>query len=140
MTLREARHEAQRPQQPAAEVGWTAYVQMRLVSSQVSTLLEREGFRLSFSLPACRRRWGWLPAQYHYADAAGTEVIWLSGQDPEAREQDPTAPEHRSRFWVYAARRAPERAEQIRARLRQVWGLDWYPLPAQQVNPLRPIS
>ncbi|MBX5459256.1 MAG: hypothetical protein IRZ31_20375 [Thermogemmatispora sp.] len=124
--------------QPAAEVGWTAFVLTRIVRSQVSSVLKREGFRLSFSLPACRRRWGWLPAQYHYTDAAGTEVIWLSGQDPEAREQDPMAPEHRSRFWVYAARRAPERAELILMRLRQAWGLDWRPVTAQ--NPLRPTS
>ncbi|WP_112431907.1 hypothetical protein [Thermogemmatispora tikiterensis] len=128
-----------RGSQPVTEVGWTAFVQTRLVRTHVNALLERQGFRLAFHLPACRRRHSWLPAQYHYTDAAGTEVIWLSGQDPEAREQDPTAPEHRSRFWVYAARRAPERAEQILIRLRQAWGLDWRPVTAQ-ANPLRPTS
>nr|BBH95162.1 hypothetical protein KTA_33610 [Thermogemmatispora argillosa] len=140
MTCRETPPPSQARQQPAVEEGWSALALARLTRPQVSALLGREGYRLTFRLAACRRRWGWLPAQYHYTDAAGTEVIWLAGPDPELREADPQAPAHRSRFWVYASRRAPERAEQIRARLRQVWGLDWYPLPEPPAPPLRPTS
>ncbi len=130
-------------QQPAAgEVGWTAYATRLISPNEVAALLEREGLRLNISMPACKKRWGWLPAQYHYSSKDGTEVIWLAGPDPEARGQDPTAPVHHSRFWLYISRRDPtnRRAEQIRARLSDTFQLDWQPLAASLANPLRPTS
>jgi hypothetical protein len=69
---------------------------------EVSALLATLGFTLSFQmqeqdalvhLPA-------LPAQYHYKDAYGTEVIYLAGHDTPLEGEH--FPLHASRFWLYA--------------------------------------
>ena len=41
-----------------------------------------------------------LPAQYHYRDAHGTELIFLAGQD-YAEDDEPRLPAHASRWWIY---------------------------------------
>ncbi|WP_376793792.1 hypothetical protein [Thermogemmatispora sp.] len=107
------------------ERGWSALVPRRPRRASVHRLLMQEGYQLAFWLPAFREPC--LPAQYHYRDATGTEVIWLAGPDPVLREQDPSTPAHRSRFWVYANRRDPRRADEIRERLRRAWGVLWKP-------------
>ncbi len=71
-------------------------------AEEVSALLATLGFTLSFQmqeqhalmhLPA-------LPAQYHYRDACGTEVIYLAGRDTPLEGE--VFPFHASRFWLYA--------------------------------------
>ena len=73
-------------------------------AENVTELLARLGFRLAFQmgaqddlkagihLPA-------LPAQYHYKDACGTEVIYLAGRDTALEGE--VLPLHASRFWLY---------------------------------------
>jgi hypothetical protein len=70
----------------------------------VSALLAKLGFPLTFQmevqddlttlvhLPA-------LPAQYHYKDGFGTEVIYLAGRDTALEGE--IYPFHASRFWLY---------------------------------------
>lgn len=71
----------------------------------VTALLIKLGFRLAFQmearddlrsgipLPA-------LPAQYHYKDAYGTEVLYLAGTDTPLEGE--RYPRHAGRFWLYA--------------------------------------
>jgi hypothetical protein len=62
-----------------------------------------------------------LPAQFHYRDHNGTEVIYLAGVDQD--EEQPTPP-HASRFWMYAGadEYALKRATQV---LSATWVLTW---------------
>jgi hypothetical protein len=62
-----------------------------------------------------------LPAQFHYRNDDGTEVIYLAGVD---REEEQPAPPHASRFWLYADADtcACERVTQI---LSATWSLTW---------------
>src|SRR5689334_19065690 len=68
---------------------------------EVSATLRSLGFHLTFQMPASRRPLSLaaLPAQFHYSDARGTEVIYLAGRDtdPDGRRLPP----HQSRFWLY---------------------------------------
>lgn len=74
--------------------------------NEVTALLEELGFHLTFSMPVIRygKKSGQvipdLPAQYHYKDGHGTEVIFLAGKDHSARDE-PYYPEHASRWWLY---------------------------------------
>jgi len=89
--------------QPATEL--EAFCATCPPAEQVSALLSTLGFTLSFQmqeqddlntqvhLPA-------LPAQYHYKDACGTEVIYLAGRDTPLEGE--VFPFHASRFWLYA--------------------------------------
>src|SRR6476646_938808 len=73
-------------------------------AEEVSTLLAELGFTLTFQmqeqddlntlvhLPV-------LPAQYHYKDGYGTEVIYLAGRDTPLEGE--VFPFHASRFWLY---------------------------------------
>jgi len=72
----------------------------------VTKILEELGFRLAFHLESKtfakrgRATLPSLPAQYHYRDADGTELIFLAGKDHP--EQDmPRLPAHASRWWLY---------------------------------------
>lgn len=70
----------------------------------VSTLLTTLGFHLAFEMEArddLRRlvHLPALPAQYHYKDACGTEVIYLAGHDTPLEGE--VFPFHASRFWLY---------------------------------------
>ena len=69
-------------------------------AEEVTALLATLGFRLDFQLDAQHTfQLAPLPAQYHYKDASGTEVIYLAGHDIALdREQFPP---HASRFWLY---------------------------------------
>lgn len=68
----------------------------------VTALLEDLGFSLIFSMKA--RRYlnvAPLPAQYHYRDGHGTEVVFLAGRDtPDGVGNK--YPNHASRWWLYA--------------------------------------
>ena len=69
----------------------------------VTKILEELGFRLAFHLESktfAKRGKATLPAQYHYRDAHGTELIFLAGKD-YAEQDMPRLPVHASRWWLY---------------------------------------
>jgi hypothetical protein len=71
-----------------------------------------------------------LPAQFHFRDSHGIEVIFLAGKDVDL--DGGRLPEHTSRFWLYpgADRAAHHR---IAALLSVKWSFTWRaPLPACQ--------
>jgi hypothetical protein len=69
---------------------------------EVTTLLEGYGFQLTFHMEAVRYAACYhmapLPAQYHYRDTAGTEVVFLAGPDLMCHQRTCA---HASRFWMY---------------------------------------
>ena len=72
-------------------------------AGDVTALLATLGFQLDFQLDALDSHTSHLsplPAQYHYKDAFGTEVIYLAGRDMALGDQP--LPPHASRFWLYA--------------------------------------
>src|SRR5436305_461002 len=70
-------------------------------AEEVSTLLATLGFSLDFQLDAqYTSQLPLLPAQYHYQDVCGTEVIYLAGRDVALDGEQ--FPPHASRFWLYA--------------------------------------
>jgi len=93
---------------------------------KLTSLLQGFGFHLTFQMEAIMypayTQLPPLPAQYHYRDEYGTEVIYLSGRDT-----DPDGlllPAHASRLWVYCGRdkRAYRRIAQV---LAQQWACTW---------------
>ena len=63
-----------------------------------------------------------VPAQYHFRDARGTEVIYLAGED--MGEVGECLPAHASRFWLYPG--ADAAAAHLAARLCATkWPLTW---------------
>jgi hypothetical protein len=71
-----------------------------------------------------------LPAQYHYRDRHGTEVIYLQG--PDANTDGIPLPEHASRFWAYLSRNA-EVYRRITQAVATRWGFEWR-LPLSQTH------
>lgn len=73
---------------------------------QVTALLQRFSFTLVFQMDAVTYgQWQPvpdLPAQYHYRDEYGTEVIYLAGRD--ANIDGERLPAHASRFWLSPGR------------------------------------
>jgi hypothetical protein len=70
-------------------------------AEEVSRLLATLGFSLDFQLGAQHTsQLPPLPAQYHYKDICGTEVIYLDGRDVALDGEQ--FPPHASRFWLYA--------------------------------------
>jgi hypothetical protein len=87
--------------QPATEL--EAFCSTCPAAQEVTALLTRLGFRLEFQMDEQRSHTSQLPplpAQYHYKDAAGTEVIYLAGRDTPLEGE--AFPFHASRFWLYA--------------------------------------
>ncbi len=70
-------------------------------AEEVSALLATLGFTLSFQMQeqGALVHLPLLPAQYHYKDACGTEVIYLAGRDTPLEGE--VFPFHASRFWLY---------------------------------------
>jgi hypothetical protein len=71
-------------------------------AEEVTRLLQAIGFILDFHLdavPSACTEVPSLPAQYHYRDRRGSEVIFLAGPDDDPDGAD--LPEHASRFWLY---------------------------------------
>jgi hypothetical protein len=71
-------------------------------AEEVTSVLQTIGFALVFHMDtvssACAEV-PQLPAQYHYSDQHGNEVIYLAGPD---RDPDGVPlPEHASRFWLH---------------------------------------
>jgi len=97
--------------------------------SDVHSILESLGFCLAFEMHAVifakrgRATLPPLPAQYHYRDRDGTEVIYLAGQD-KAEQDMPRFPLHASHWWLYpgSSQCAYNLVAQI---LSAKFGLDW---------------
>ncbi len=72
---------------------------------EVAAFLGKLGFHLDFQMEEQhdhRSQFPPLPAQYHFKDAQGTEVIYLAGKDSPLNEDGESLPPHASRFWLYA--------------------------------------
>ena len=103
----------------------TAFCATCPTSDEVIAVLAPLGFTLVFAMPADDEQaylhLAPLPAQFHYRDQHGTEVLYLAGVD---REEEQKAPRHASRFWLYAG--ADEGAYQRSAQvLTATWPLTW---------------
>ena len=75
----------------------------RPTPGEVTAALHTLGCELVFQMDACASPPSSdipaLPAQYHYSDRSGTEVIYLAGRD---RDLDGGClPTHASRFWLF---------------------------------------
>lgn len=72
-------------------------------AEEVTRLLHTVGFELVFHLdrdaPPQYEQLPPLPAQFHFRDSHGTEVIFLAGKDTDL--DGGQLPEHASRFWLY---------------------------------------
>jgi len=95
-------------------------------AGEVTAALTRLGFTLVFQMNADDDQpylhLAPLSAQFHYRDHCGTEVIYLAGVD-QGDEQP--APQHASRFWLYAG--ADEHAcERVARALTATWALIWW--------------
>ena len=94
-------------------------------ADEVIAVLAPLGFTLVFAMPADDEQaylhLAPLPAQFHYRDQHGTEVLYLAGVD---REEERPAPRHASRFWLYAGadEGAYQRSVQV---LTATWPLTW---------------
>src|SRR5215472_18736606 len=84
-----------------ATSGLEAFCQTCPIPEAVTILLEGLGFSLSFQMDAIHypayTRLPSLPAQYHYTDAHGTQVIYLAGKDTPLDGE--RLLRHSSRFW-----------------------------------------
>ncbi len=120
--------------QPASEL--EAFCATCPAPEEVTTLLAKLGFHLEFQMDEqCDHPYELppLPAQYHYKDASGTEVIYLAGRDFPMNEDGDTLPPHASRFWLYAG--ADVQAFQLAAStLALHWRLAWCDPSAQAVR------
>jgi hypothetical protein len=98
-------------------------------AEDVTALLATLGFSLDFQLDAQRTsQLPPLPAQYHYKDICGTEVIYLAGRDVALDGEQ--FPPHTSRFWLYAG--ADTGAfTRVMTRLSLQYRLTWRNPPAQ---------
>jgi hypothetical protein len=105
-----------------------AFCQLGLTQEEVSALLTKLGFRLVFQLEEqCDHSLLLppLPAQYHYADDAGTAVIYLAGRDYPLHEDGSYGfPPHQSRFWLSCGA-SPEAYQTSRVVLALSWGFAW---------------
>jgi len=104
----------------------TAFCQFCPDADEVTEVLQMLGFRLTFQMGVVKSpaslKLPPLPAQYHYRDAYGNEVIYLAGQEKD--EEGEQAPSHASRFWFSsgADRVACERVARV---LTRRWSLTW---------------
>ncbi|GHO88037.1 hypothetical protein [Dictyobacter formicarum] len=91
---------------------------------EVEDILIDLGFDRVFqmrAIPATPRTPG-LPAQYHYRDRKGTEIIFLSGRDTPMPTQ--SFPEHAARWWIYPGA-CPVTANLVAQTLSSHWHLQW---------------
>ena len=90
-------------QRPASELH--AFCASCPSPEEVAALLGKLGFHLSFQMQEQRDHRSQLPplpAQFHFKDSHGTEVIYLAGRDSPLNEDGESLPPHASRFWLYA--------------------------------------
>ncbi len=115
--------EARMPTLPTTDL--TAFCATCPSADEVTAALDPLGFTLVFQMKAdddqAYLHLAPLPAQFHYRDHCGTEVIYLAGVDSE--DEQP-APRHASRFWLYGG--ADENAHKQTAQvLTTTWALTW---------------
>ncbi len=108
-------------------------------AEEVSALLTTLGFTLAFHMDAVRSPCAEvppLPAQYHYKDACGTEVIYLAGRDTPLEGE--VFPFHASRFWLYGG--ADAQAFQLAmSTLALHYGFTWRD-PSEQAAPQEEVA
>ena len=97
-------------------------------AEEVTSVLQTVGFALAFLMDAVASGCVGvppLPAQYHYRDRHGNEVIFLAG--PDADPDGAQFPEHASRFWIHPG--ADAGATRWVAHVLAVkWSLTWQPV------------
>jgi len=97
-------------------------------AEDVAALLARLGFRLAFQMEAqddlkSAEHLPALPAQHHYKDAFGTEVLYLAGRDTPLEGE--SYPRHASRFWLYAGAH-PQAFQLAQTRLSLAYQFTWH--------------
>ncbi len=95
---------------------------------EVTSFLQTLGFELSFHMdvddsPAYEQLPP-LPAQFHFRDKLGNEVIYLAGRDVPL--DGVPLPEHASRFWAYPGADAVA-YRHLASVLAIKWNLAWRP-------------
>jgi len=101
-------------------------------AEEVTNVLQAVGCALTFQMdavPSACAEVPPLPAQYHYLDGRGNEVIFLAG--PDADPDGAPLPEHASRFWIHPGADAGA-TRWIAHALAARWSLAW-----QAVSPAR---
>jgi hypothetical protein len=97
-------------------------------AQEVTSVLQALGFALTFHMDVDAspeyEQVPPLPAQFHFQDMHGNEVIFLAGRDADL--DGVGLPEHLSRFWIYAGADAAgyRRVAQV---LAITWSLTWQP-------------
>ena len=96
-------------------------------AEDVTHLLQAVGFELAFHMDIDAspkyEQLPPLPAQFHFQDKHGNEVIFLAGRDTDL--EGVQLPEHASRFWLYAgADRAVYR--RVARALAERWSFAWH--------------
>lgn len=112
---------------PARANDLTAYCATCPLPEEVTAVLQPLGFWLAFAMKADDDQEYLhlppLPAQFHFEDAHGTQLIYLAGNDIDLDDMQPL-PAHRSRFWLYAGTDPAELHGVIRI-LASTWSLTW---------------
>ncbi len=99
-----------------------------LSAEEVTNVLQTAGFALTFHMDAVASGCTdvpLLPAQYHYRDQGGNELIYLAGCDTDP--DGASLPEHASRFWIHPGADAGA-ARWIAQVLAVKWSLTWQPV------------
>jgi hypothetical protein len=106
----------------------TAFCATCPAANAVTAVLTPLGFALVFQMDADDNQTylhlAPLPAQFHYRNDHGTEVVYLAGAD---QEDEQPAPPHASRFWLYAGANANSQKQTAEV-LAATWSLRWFPL------------
>ncbi len=102
----------------------------------VTDLLQALGFHLTFQMEAIiypnSSQTPDLPAQYHYSDAHGTEVMYLAGHDVDM--DGLKLPHHASRFWLSPGADLATH-QRVAHLLAATWSFTWlYPSEAQELQ------
>lgn len=124
-------------------VNLSAFCATRPHPDEVKAFLRPLGFTLEFSMPATvyttRRKprslvpaIPILPAQYHYRDRYGTEIIFLAGKDA-SWQIGGTYPRHESRWWLYHGS-SQYSYNFVKQELSAKWRLQWTPFTQMSDN------
>ncbi len=99
--------------------------------NEVAAVLQGFGFQLTFSMKAAVRRTTTvsIPAQYHFDDPDGTEILYLAGRD--VGDEKTRLPRHESRFWAFSGADST-RYQLVISILANRWTLHWQTPLAQQ--------
>ena len=104
----------------------TAFCSICPDPQEVTTILSGLGFCLTFHMDAilypASSEAPDLPAQYHFADQHGTELIYLAGRDTPMDGE--SFPKHQSRWWLYPGADT-DASQQIISLLTARWLLTW---------------